>query len=67
MPKRQFRHDFKVSAVQLVQDQGYSIGQAAKSLGVDASTLRLFKALVEGVPIISNDPALDAYGISRHW
>ena len=42
MPKRQFSHDFKTSAVQLVQEQGYSIGQAAKSLGIDASTLRFW-------------------------
>jgi transposase len=39
MQRRQFSRDFKVSAVQLVQEQGYSIPDAAKSLGVDRSTL----------------------------
>lgn len=29
--------------------------------------LLVAQALVEGIPIISNDPALDAYGITRHW
>lgn len=42
MPKRQFSHDFKTSAVQLVQEQGYSIAEAAKSLGIYASTLRFW-------------------------
>jgi PIN domain nuclease of toxin-antitoxin system len=25
------------------------------------------QALVEGIPILSSDPALDLYGIVRHW
>jgi transposase len=40
MPARQFSRDFKTSAVQLVQEQGYSIVEAAKSLGVHGATLR---------------------------
>ena len=28
--------------------------------------LLVAQALVEGIPIISNDPALDAYGVTRH-
>src|SRR5262245_52345409 len=40
MPTRQFSVDFKTSAVQLVQVQGYSVRGAAKSLGIDPSTLR---------------------------
>lgn len=40
MPTRHFSIDFKTSAVQLVQVQGYTIRAAAKSLGIDPSTLR---------------------------
>ena len=29
--------------------------------------LLVAQALVEGIPIISNDPALGAYGITRQW
>jgi PIN domain nuclease of toxin-antitoxin system len=29
--------------------------------------LLVAQALVEGIPIVSNDPALDAYGATRHW
>ncbi len=40
MARRKFTREFKVSAVQLVNQQGYSIAEAAKSLGVDANSLR---------------------------
>jgi len=40
MARRKFTREFKVSAVQLVNQQGYSIPQAAKSLGIDAASLR---------------------------
>jgi transposase len=40
MAKRKFTREFKLSAVQLVNHQGYSISQAAKSLGVDATSVR---------------------------
>ena len=40
MAKRSFTREFKVSAVQLIEQQGYTLPQAAKSLGVDRSTLR---------------------------
>jgi PIN domain nuclease of toxin-antitoxin system len=29
--------------------------------------LMVAQALVEGISIVSNDPALDAYGVTRHW
>lgn len=29
--------------------------------------LLVAQALVESIPIISNDTAMDAYGITRHW
>jgi transposase len=40
MAKRKFNREFKVSAVQLVNHQGYSIPEAARSLGIDPSNLR---------------------------
>jgi transposase len=40
MPKRRFSREFKLSAVKLVNEQGYSIPEAAKSLGIDAANVR---------------------------
>ncbi len=40
MSRRKFTREFKLSAVQLVNGQGYSIVDAAKSLGVDPSSVR---------------------------
>ena len=39
MARRKFSREFKVSAVKLVTEQGYSVAQAAKSLGVDRNSL----------------------------
>jgi transposase len=40
MARSKFTREFKISAVQLVNQQGYSIPAAAKSLGIDAANLR---------------------------
>lgn len=40
MARRKYTREFKVSAVKLVQEQGYSPTQAAKSLGVDPASVR---------------------------
>jgi transposase len=40
MPRRKFTREFKVSAVKLVNEQGYSIPEAARSLGVDPANVR---------------------------
>jgi transposase len=40
MARRNYTREFKLSAVQLVKEQGYSIAQAAKSLGVDDASVR---------------------------
>jgi transposase len=40
MPRRRFTREFKLSAVQLVNQQGYSIPEAAKSLGIDPANVR---------------------------
>ena len=40
MARRKFTREFKLSAVQLVNHQGYSVPEAAKSLGVDPNCVR---------------------------
>ena len=40
MARRKYTREFKLSAVQLVNEQGYSPHQAAKSLGVDPTSVR---------------------------
>ena len=40
MARRKFTREFKVSAVQLVNHQGYKIAEAAKSLGIEPQSLR---------------------------
>ena len=42
MARRKFTREFKVSAVKLVGEQGYSVSEAAKSLGVDPATIRFW-------------------------
>jgi transposase len=40
MARRKYTREFKVSAVKLVNEQGYSIPNAARSLGVDPNCVR---------------------------
>jgi transposase len=40
MARRKFTREFKLSAVRLVHHQGYSIPDAARSLGVDPNCVR---------------------------
>ena len=40
MARRKFTREFKISAVKLVHEQGYSIAEAARSLGVDPNCVR---------------------------
>ncbi len=40
MAKRTFSVEFKESAVKLVTERGYTVVEAAKSLGVDANSIR---------------------------
>ncbi len=40
MAKRKFSREFKISAVKLVNEQGYSIPEAGRSLGIDPSNVR---------------------------
>ncbi len=40
MARRSFTLEFKTSAARLVREQGYSVPQAAQSLGVDPRSIR---------------------------
>ena len=40
MARRKYTREFKVSAVKLVNEQGYSVPEAARSLGVDPNCVR---------------------------
>lgn len=40
MVRRSFSREFKISAVRLVQEQGYTVAEAARSLGVEPASIR---------------------------
>jgi transposase len=50
MARRKFTREFKVSAVKLVNEQGYTVGQAANSLGVDDGCVRYWIKKFSGEP-----------------
>jgi transposase len=54
MPNRRFSREFKLSAVKPVNEQGYSISEAAKSLGIEPANVRgwieKFSGDAEAVP-----------------
>lgn len=56
MPRRRFTREFKVSAVKLVNEQGYSVSDAARSLGVDPNCVRGW------VEKFSSEPGLEPSG-----
>jgi transposase len=56
MARRKYNREFKISAVRLVNQQGYSIPEAAKSLGIDAANVR------EWVKRLSSDDGLGPVG-----
>ena len=41
--RRTFTHEYKVEAVKLVTEQGYSVAEAARSLGISENILRSWK------------------------
>lgn len=63
MAPRKYTRQFKESAVGLVQQQGYTVSEAAKSLGVDAANIRNWLKKFGGdvgVPAAGSDVALRA-------
>ena len=53
MAKRSFTREFKESAAKLVSEQGYTVAEAAKSLGVDAGSIRGWLKKFPGNGVIS--------------
>ena len=62
MARKKYTREFKVSAVKLVNEQGYSVPEAARSLGVDAASVRgwVSKYATEAGLAPSGDGALQA-------
>jgi transposase len=45
--RRTYTREFKVEAIKLVTDKGYSVAEAARSLGVHATLLRSWKQALQ--------------------
>lgn len=60
MARRSFTLEFKTSAARLVREQGYSVPQAAQSLGVDPRSIRDWVAKFAPQPQPASAPAADA-------
>jgi transposase len=45
--KRTYTKQFKIDAVKLVTEQGYTLSEAARNLGIDPSVLRRWKIRLE--------------------
>lgn len=63
MGRRTYTREFKESAVRLVRQQGYTVPEAAKSLGIDAANIRgWLKTIGDDViePAATGDAALRA-------
>src|SRR4051812_46063918 len=63
--RRSYTSEFKVEAVNLVTDQGYSVAEAARSLGISENLLRSWKLALEkqgeqAFPGNGNLPAVEA-------
>ena len=46
--RRSYAPEFKAEAVKLVSEQGYSVAEAARSLGIGETLLRSWKQALEG-------------------
>lgn len=46
-PRRKYPREFKLAAVKLITEQGRSIAEAARSLGVSEKQLRHWKAVLQ--------------------
>ena len=45
--RREYTKEFKMEAVRLVSEQGYSLSEAARNLGIHSSLLRRWKNQIE--------------------
>jgi transposase len=46
--RRSYTREFKVEAVKLVTEEGYSVAEAARSLGIHETLLRSWKLALQG-------------------
>ncbi len=60
MARRSFTLEFKTSAARLVREQGYSVPQAAQSLGVDPRSIRDWVAKIAPRPPATAPATADA-------
>jgi transposase len=60
MSRKRYGREFKESAVQLVHERGYSVAEAAQSLGIDGGTLRQW---LKKFPAASGSPAASEGGL----
>ena len=63
-PRRTYTAEFKTEAVKLVTEQGYSVAEAARSLGVHETLLRSWKQALQAqgdqaFPGQGNPPAVE--------
>jgi len=56
--RRKYTREFKVEAVKLITEQGYSVAEAARSLGIHETLLRSWKQAFEAQP----DQAFPGHG-----
>ena len=47
-PRRKYTQEFREEAVKLVTEQGYSIAEAARNLGIEQSLLSKWKSKIQG-------------------
>jgi transposase len=66
MARRAYTQDFKDSAARLVIEQGYSMSQAAKNLGVDPASIRAWvQRLRQATGPATDDPVALQAEIAR--
>jgi transposase len=60
MARRKFTREFKISAVELVNQKGYSVAEAARSLGIDPASLRDWMGKFSDAAPLSGDGSAQA-------
>jgi transposase len=56
MARKRYDRDFKLSAVRLVTEQGYTLAQAAQSLGISGQSIREWKVQLAGEGVVFTPP-----------
>jgi transposase len=56
MARKRYDRDFRISAVRLVTEQGYTLKQAAKSLGISSPSIREWKVKLAKEGVVFTHP-----------